>query len=101
MTAAIVCSAALVASFAGSISLAMSLASTVCASAISYVFPALCYLQLLDARRKEQPQQQQGAFQHLRFAFTCAILTYGLFMMFIGTGMNVYGAMKGFVVIGG
>ena len=82
----------------------MSLASTVCASAISYVFPAMCYLQLLNDRRKEQQQQQQqqkGSLQSLRFASTCAILAYGLFMMFVGTGMNVYGAMKGFVVIGG
>ena len=97
-TALIVCSAALTANFSGSISLAMSLASTICASAISYIFPSLCYLALLSNKEKNL---QSSGMRNVRYAATCAILIYGLFMMFVGTGMNVYGAIKGFVVIGG
>eukprot|EP00192_Tetraselmis_astigmatica_P003830 CAMPEP_0117659378 /NCGR_PEP_ID=MMETSP0804-20121206/6401_1 /TAXON_ID=1074897 /ORGANISM="Tetraselmis astigmatica, Strain CCMP880" /LENGTH=541 /DNA_ID=CAMNT_0005466033 /DNA_START=40 /DNA_END=1665 /DNA_ORIENTATION=+ len=101
LTVAVVGSAAATAASASSISLAMSLASTVCASAICYVFPAMSFLSL-------QRKQQQHHHHHLRVlpsrlrrATAYAILAYGSLMMVGGTAVNIAGAIRGFVVVGG
>eukprot|EP00951_Prasinocladus_malaysianus_P032352 scaffold314757_cov43-Prasinocladus_malaysianus.AAC.2 len=76
----------------------MSLASSVCASAISYVFPALSYLQLI-VRGDESSLSVEAFRVHAVAAST--ILSYGCMMMVGGTIVNIIGAVKGYSIVGG
>mmetsp|Transcript_4711 Transcript_4711/g.8569 ORF Transcript_4711/g.8569 Transcript_4711/m.8569 type:complete len:244 (-) Transcript_4711:554-1285(-) len=100
VTVAVVGSATGAAIASTSIALVMSLASTICASAIAYVFPAASYLVLLAAPPPNKPTPPPR-HAPLHFALASLILAYGLLMMIAGTAVNIIGASKGYVVIGG
>lgn len=95
-------SSLLLACIATSLSLVISLASTVCASCIIYVFPSLSYLAVL---RSEEKEALRGPYSHMSdMLVKCTvyiILGFGSFLLFFGTGISLAGAIQGYATAGG